>query len=95
MASIRMKSKGAKCKRLRDAYVIKVEAARFYRQRRYYWTVCRAAQPEELVSWGDASSQEEAAETARNEVSDLMAGLSDGGHLAPAGSPTLKYHNRP
>lgn len=83
MASIKMKNEGSKRKGPGHEYLISVETARFYRQTRYYWTICRVSKPEELVAWGDAPTKGEAEEAACDEVADLMAGLSDGGHVAP------------
>lgn len=90
MAPIKMKNGGSRRKGPGDEYMISVEAARFYCKTRYYWTVCRKVKPEELVAWGDAPSKQDAEQAARNEVADLTAGFSGGGHLLPV----PQYHHR-
>jgi hypothetical protein len=51
-------------------------------RRRYYWMICGEHNPDELVSWGHALTQELAEMEARQEVTDLSSGLSRGGQLA-------------
>lgn len=60
-------------------YTISYEAERSYGGTRYYWTICRAEAPDELVSWGYSRTEAEAALAAQNEVNDLSAGLTQGG----------------
>jgi hypothetical protein len=43
--------------------------------------VCWEHKPDELVSWGFASTQELAEAAAREEVNDLSSGLSHGGRV--------------
>lgn len=50
--------------------------------RRYYWMICGESNPDELISWGHAPTQEMAETAARQEVIDLSSGLSRGGQLA-------------
>jgi hypothetical protein len=63
-------------------YVVSYEAQPFRKARRYYWMICREHNPDELVSWGNAPTQELAETAARQEVADLSSGLSSGGQLA-------------
>ena len=52
------------------------------RTRRHYWMICREHNPDELVSWGNAPTQELAEMAAMQEVTDLSSGLSHGGRVA-------------
>jgi hypothetical protein len=67
-----------------DEYLFSVEAARLYCHARYYWTVCRKEKTEELVAWGNASSKQEAEESARNEIANLTAAFGGEGYLPRA-----------
>src|SRR5271157_1675866 len=40
------------------SYVMSFESERFYRGWRYYWMICAARNPDELVSWGYAGTRE-------------------------------------
>jgi hypothetical protein len=51
---------------------------------RYYWMVSLAQKPDELVSWGYASTLEQAEIAAHNEVKDLESGLTQGGRCSTA-----------
>lgn len=62
-------------------YVLSFQAERFHRGVRYHWMVCWEHKPDELVSWGFASTQELAEAAAREEVNDLSSGLSHGGRV--------------
>jgi hypothetical protein len=44
--------------------------------------ICREQNPDELVSWGNAPTQELAEMAAMQEVTDLSSGLSRGGQVA-------------
>ena len=48
---------------------------------RYHWMICFAARPDELVSWGYASTLEVAETDARQELDDLCSGLTQGGRV--------------
>ncbi len=63
-------------------YVVSFEAQPFRKARRHYWMICREHNPDELVSWGNAPTQELAETAARQEVTDLSSGLSHGGQVA-------------
>ena|SRR5690349_12541202 len=63
------------------AYVLSFEAEHFYQGMRIHWTVCTAQDPDRLVSWGHAPTQELAESAARREVEDLSAGRSQGGRV--------------
>ncbi len=61
-------------------------------QRRYYWMICGEHNPDELVSWGHALTQELAEAAARDEVISLSSGLSHGGQVAS--TSYLGIHHR-
>jgi len=67
-----------------DSYVLTFESEHFYRRRRYHWMICAARNPDELVSWGHAPTQELAETVARNEVEKLAAGLTESGQVTSA-----------
>lgn len=72
------------------SYVLSFESERFYRGWRYYWMICAARNPGELVSWGYARTRELAETAARNEVNKLLAALAQGGRATrpPLATPT-------
>jgi hypothetical protein len=63
------------------AYVLEFQAepSRFRKMMRYHWMVSLASKPDEMVSWGFASTAELAEIAARNEVHDLQSGATQGG----------------
>ena len=62
-------------------YVFFIQPERFYNRRRYHWTICAEQNPDQIVSWGHADSQELAESAAHNEIKDLYSGLTQGGHV--------------
>ncbi len=62
-------------------YVVSFQAEPFRKGRRYHWMICWAKNPDELVSWGHASTQEMAKLAAQNEVKDLSTGRTQGGRM--------------
>ena len=64
-----------------DEYVVSFQTQPFRKGRRYHWMICRDRKPDELVSWGHAPTQEQAEAEARNEVTDLSSGLTQGGQV--------------
>ena len=62
-------------------YVVSFQAEPFYKRRRYHWMICKAQNPDELVSWGHAATQELAEKAAQNQVKDLSSGLTQGGRV--------------
>jgi hypothetical protein len=63
-------------------YVVSFEAQPFRKARRYFWMICRKRNPDRLVSWGNAPTQELAEMAAMIEATDLSSGLSHGGQVA-------------
>ncbi len=57
---------------------------------RYHWMVCGAQNPDELISWGYASTQELAEAAGQNEIKDLLSGLTHGGRV----TSTIKAFSR-
>jgi hypothetical protein len=62
-------------------FVVSFQAERSYKGRRYHWMICWAQNPDELVSWGYAPTQELAEKAAQNQVKDLSSGLTQGGRV--------------
>jgi hypothetical protein len=60
------------------------EPSRFRKGARYHWIVSLAQKPDELVSWGYASTLEQAEIAAHSEVKDLESGLTQGGRCGAA-----------
>jgi hypothetical protein len=61
------------------SYILSFESQRFYRSCRYHWTICSVLNPDELVSWGYASTLELAKTAAHSEIKKLELGLSGAG----------------
>jgi hypothetical protein len=70
--------------------MISIQAQPFRKKKRYHWMVCVKDNPDELVSWGHAATQEEAESQARDEVRDLTAGLTQGGRVADIKRPYIR-----
>ncbi|HWR37588.1 MAG TPA: hypothetical protein VN622_17135 [Clostridia bacterium] len=64
-----------------SSYVLSFQTERFHQDTRYHWMICKAQNPDELVSWGYASTKELAEAAAQNEVNDLSSGLTKGGRV--------------
>jgi hypothetical protein len=62
-------------------YVMSFQKEHFYKGTRYYWMICWAQSPDELVSWGYAPTQELAEKEAQKEVKDLSSGRTQGGRV--------------
>lgn len=62
-------------------YIVSFQAESFHKGTRHHWMICRAQNPEELVSWGHAPTHELAETAAQKEVEDLSSGLTQGGHV--------------
>jgi hypothetical protein len=62
-------------------YVVLFQSEPFHKGRRHHWMICWAQNPDELVSWGHAPTQELAQQAAQNELKDLSSGLSQGGRV--------------
>jgi hypothetical protein len=54
--------------------------------------ICREQKLDELVSWGYAPTQEQAETAARNEVTDLSSGLTQGGQVTSTIKPFTQRH---
>lgn len=66
-----------------DPYVLSFESESVRNKRkRHHWMICLAKRPDELVSWGHAPTHELADSAARNELKDLLSGLTQGGHVS-------------
>lgn len=52
------------------------------KQTRHHWMICLAKSPDKLVSWGHAPTHELAETDARNELNDLLSGLTQGRHVS-------------
>lgn len=70
-------------------YVVSIQAQPFRRKMRYHWMICREQVPDEMISWGHAPTQEQAESEARNEVRDLVSGVTQGGRVASTHSCLL------
>jgi len=62
-------------------YVMSFQAEPFRKGRRHHWMICRAQNPDELVSWGHAPTQELAEMAAQSEIKDLSSGRTQGGRV--------------
>jgi hypothetical protein len=72
-------------------YVVSFQAEPSRKGRRHHWMICRAQNPDELVSWGHALTQELAEIAARSEVSSLSSGLTQGGRVTTSKSAATHH----
>lgn len=72
---------------LARSYVISFQSEPSHKGTRFHWMICGAQTPDELVSWGYASTQEQAETEAHKEVSDLSAGITQGGQVTSVVKP--------
>jgi hypothetical protein len=72
-------------------YVISIQAQAFRKKTRYHWMICCEGNPDELVSWGHAPTQELAEGEARNEVRDLSSGVTLGGRVASTSYSSIHH----
>ena len=62
-------------------YLVSFQAEPFHNRTRYHWIICWARNPDKLVSWGHAPTQELAEVAAQNEVKRLSTGRTQGGRV--------------
>ena len=62
-------------------YVVSFQAEPFHRRTRYHWMICRVQNPDKLVSWGHAPTQDQAEKAAHDEVKDLSSRRTQGGRV--------------
>lgn len=76
------------------SYVLNFQAepALYHRGTRYHWMICSAHNPDELVSWGYAPTQELAETAARRELQDLDAGRTQGGRVTKTSKVSLRHY---
>ncbi|HWR35051.1 MAG TPA: hypothetical protein VN622_04160 [Clostridia bacterium] len=67
-----------------NSYTMSFQAERFHKSVRFYWMICGTQNPDELVSWGHAQTQELAEAAAQKEVNDLISGLTECGLVKSA-----------
>ncbi len=72
-------------------YVISFQAEPSYKGRRHHWMICRAQNPDELVSWGHEPTRELAEAAAGRELQDLSAGVTRGGQVATTIKPFTRH----
>jgi hypothetical protein len=72
-------------------YVISFQAEPSYKGRRHHWMICRAQNPDELVSWGHEPTRELAEAAAGREVQDLSAGVTSGGQVTTNIKPFTRH----
>ena len=69
-------------KRAVKPYVVSFETERIRpKATRHHWTICSVHNPDQLVAWGHAPTQELAETEARNEVENLSSGQTQGGRV--------------
>ena len=63
-----------------DPYVLSFQSESVgNKKKRHHWMICLAKSPDVLVSWGHAPTHELADFKARNELKDLLLGLTQSG----------------
>lgn len=63
------------------------------KKKRYHWMISSTEEPDFLVSWGDAPTEEEAEAEAIKELKSLALGLTQGGRVV-ASSVTSRNRDR-
>jgi hypothetical protein len=71
-------------------YVFSIQAEPYHREVRYHWMICSAQNPDQMVSWGHASTRELAEAAAQNEIQDLSSGLTQGGRVISTKKQTIR-----
>lgn len=71
------------------SFVVTFESDRFYQNRRCYWMICAAQNPDELVSWGHAPTRELAETVAVTQVENLFSGPAKTGASPARASQSL------
>jgi hypothetical protein len=92
LASLDRKKKKSEMTQAAHSYVVSFEVESRRQGRRHHWIICRAQNPEVLVSWGHAPTQELAEIAAEKEVQDLSSGVTRGGQ-ASSTFETFSRHN--
>jgi hypothetical protein len=69
-------------------YVVSFQTEPYHKGTRYHWMICWAQNPDELVSWGHAPTQELAEIAAQNEIKDLSSGRTQGGRIITGSKST-------
>jgi hypothetical protein len=69
-------------------YVVSFQTEPYHKGTRYHWMICWAQNPDELVSWGHAPTQELAEIAAQNEIKDLSSGRTQCGRIITASKST-------
>jgi hypothetical protein len=62
-------------------YILSVEPERSHTGPRFFWTVCAAQKPDELLSWGDSPTRELAVAAANNEIERMKSGPRASGRV--------------
>lgn len=62
-------------------YVFSVESERYHKTLRFHWVICSSQNPDQMVSWGHASSRELAEAAVQQEMEDLRSGRTPGGRV--------------
>ena len=61
--------------------ILSVEPERSHTGQRFFWTVCAAQKPDELLSWGDSPTRELAVAAANNEIERMKSGSRASGRV--------------
>lgn len=78
-------------KQTSSPYVISFQAEHSYKGRRHHWMICRAQNPEELVSWGHEPTLALAEAASGKELQDLSAGRTQGGRVTTTIKPFTRH----
>ena len=73
-----------------DSYLLTLEREHFYRGWRYYWMICAERNPDELLSWGYAPTQQLAEMAAGTEMKRLESGLHHGNRVTRSNKSLLR-----
>jgi len=73
--------------KVNKSYVASFDVEAFHDRSRCHWTICRADNTEELVSWGHEPTRELAEAAVEKEVQLLSSGMTQGGQVVSATKP--------
>jgi hypothetical protein len=74
------------------SYIFSIQSEHFHKTVRFHWIICSAQNPDTMVSWGHAPSQELAEAAVQNEIEDLRSGRTLGGRVR--GTKKMMLHHR-
>jgi hypothetical protein len=70
-------------------YKFSIQSEHVHKTLRFHWIIFLAQNPDTLVSWGHAPSQELAEAAVQDEMEDLRSGRTSGGQVRSTKKPMI------